>query len=133
MRPMELEQLQPEQLQQSLGEVARAARERLGLTQAQVARQAGIAANVYGRIERGGMMPAVPTLRKLARTLGISADALLALSPADVTDSVTAPAPEGYLSPELLQLVSMLRGWRPAKVKRLIRVLKVLENATDDE
>ncbi|WP_395806518.1 helix-turn-helix domain-containing protein [Archangium minus] len=130
---MELEQLQPEQLQQSLGEVARAARERLGLTQAQVARQAGIAANVYGRIERGGMMPAVPTLRKLARTLGISADALLALSPADVAASVDAPAPEGNLSPELLQLVSMLRGWSPAKVKRLIRALKVLENATDDE
>ncbi|HLM46280.1 helix-turn-helix transcriptional regulator [Archangium violaceum] len=130
---MELEQLQPEQLQQSLGEVARAARERLGLTQAQVARQAGIAANVYGRIERGGMMPAVPTLRKLARTLGISADALLALSSADVAASVDAPAPEGNLSPELLQLVSMLRGWSPAKVKRLIRVLKVLENATDDE
>lgn len=129
---MELEQLQPEQLQQSLGEVARAARERLGLTQAQVARQAGIAANVYGRIERGGMMPAVPTLRKLARTLGISADALLALSPADVAASVDAPAPEGNLSPELLQLVSMLRGWSPAKVKRLIRVLKVLENATDE-
>ena len=133
MRPMELEQLQTEQLQQSLGEVARAARERLGLTQAQVARQAGIAANVYGRIERGGMMPAVPTLRKLARTLGISADALLALSSADVAASVDAPAPEGNLSPELLQLVSMLRGWSPAKVKRLIRVLKVLENATDDE
>ncbi|WNG33309.1 helix-turn-helix transcriptional regulator [Archangium violaceum] len=133
MRPMELEQLQSEQLQQSLGEVARAARERLGLTQAQVARQAGIAANVYGRIERGGMMPAVPTLRKLARTLGISADALLALSPADVAASVDAPAPEGNLSPELLQLVSMLRGWSPAKVKRLIRVLKVLENATGDE
>ncbi|WP_143177660.1 helix-turn-helix domain-containing protein [Cystobacter ferrugineus] len=133
MRPMELEQLQPEQLQQSLGEAARAARERLGLTQAQVARQAGIAANVYGRIERGGMMPAVPTLRKLARTLGISADVLLALSSADVAASVDAPAPEGNLSPELLQLVSMLRGWSPAKVKRLIRVLKVLENATDDE
>jgi len=133
MRPMELEQLQPEQLQQSLGEAARAARERLGLTQAQVARQAGIAANVYGRIERGGMMPAVPTLRKLARILGISADALLALSPADVAASVDAPAPEGNLSPELLHLVSMLRGWSPAKVKRLIRVLKVLENATDDE
>lgn len=133
MQAMELEQLQPEQLQQSLGEVARAARERLGLTQAQVARQAGIAANVYGRIERGGMMPAVPTLRKLARTLGISADALLALSPADVAASVDAPAPEGNLSPELLQLVSMLRGWSPAKVKRLIRVLKVLENATGDE
>ena len=32
-------------------------RERLGLTQAQVAKQACLASEVYGRIERGGMMP----------------------------------------------------------------------------
>jgi transcriptional regulator with XRE-family HTH domain len=130
---MEREQLQPEQLQQTLGETARAARERLGLTQAQVAQQMGLAPNVYGRIERGGMMPAVPTLRKLARTLAISADALLVLSPDDVTASVEAPAPQGNLSPELVQLVSMLRGWSPAKVKRLVRVLKVLDSPPDDE
>ncbi len=103
------------------------ARERLGLTQAPVAQQAGIDANIYGRIERGGMMPAVPTLRKLARILGTSADTLLALSPADMATS------EGNLSPELLQLVSMLRGWSPAKMKRLIRALKALENAANDE
>ena len=130
---MEREQLQPEQLQQSLGETARAARERMGLTQAQVAKQMGLAPNVYGRIERGGMMPAVPTLRKLARTLAISADALLALGAEDVTASVEAPAPQGNLSPELVHLVSMLRGWSPAKVKRLTRVLKVLENAPEDK
>lgn len=130
---MEREQLQPEKLQLSLGETARAARERLGLTQAQVAQQMGLAPNVYGRIERGGMMPAVPTLRKLALTLAISADTLLALSREEVTASVEDPAPQGNLSPELLLLVSMLRGWSPAKVKRLIRVLKVMENAPDDE
>jgi transcriptional regulator with XRE-family HTH domain len=130
---MECEQLQPEKLQLSLGETARAARERLGLTQAQVAQQMSLAPNVYGRIERGGMMPAVPTLRKLALTLAISADTLLALSREEVTASVEDPAPQGNLSPELLLLVSMLRGWSPAKVKRLIRVLKVMENAPDDE
>ncbi len=130
---MKREQLQPEQIQQAMGETARAARERMGLTQAQVAQQMGLAHNVYGRIERGGMMPAVPTLRKLARTLAISADALLALGPDDVTASVAEPAPHGNLSPELVQLVSMLRGWSGAKVKRLIRVLKVLENAPEDE
>ena len=31
-----------------------------------------------------------------------------------------------------MKLVSMLRGRSPAKVKRLSRVLKVLENTTDD-
>lgn len=129
----ESERLQPERLQRSLGETARAARERLGLTQAQVAQRTGLAPNVYGRIERGGMMPAVPTLRKLALTLVISADALLALRREEVTASVEAPAPQGHLSPELLHLVGMLRGWRPAKVKRLIRVLRVLEKEPEDE
>ncbi len=124
MRAMRSDPLEPEQLQQALGEVARKAREHLGLTQAQVARQAGIAPNVYGRIERGGMMPAVPTLRKLARALGLSADALLVLRPA-------AP-PGGDLGPELLQLVSMLRGWSPTELKRLIRVLKVLESPSSE-
>ena len=51
----------------------------------------------------------------------------------NVTASVEAPTPQGNLSPELVHLVSMLRGWNSAKVKRLIRVLKVLENAPDDE
>ncbi|HSP80714.1 MAG TPA: helix-turn-helix transcriptional regulator [Myxococcaceae bacterium] len=125
--------MEPEQLQKSLGERARAARERLGLTQAQVARQVGIAPNVYGRIERGGMMPAVPTLRKLTLALGMSADVLLAVERADVAQSMDAPGSEGNLTAELLKLVSMLRGWSPAKVKWLIRVLRVLENAPEDE
>jgi transcriptional regulator with XRE-family HTH domain len=40
-------------LQQSLGAAARAARLRLGLTQAQVAKRAAMSAGVYGRVERG--------------------------------------------------------------------------------
>jgi transcriptional regulator with XRE-family HTH domain len=125
--------MEPEQLQKSLGESARAARERLGLTQAQVARQLGLAANVYGRIERGGMMPAVPTLRRLVLALRMSSDVLLAVDGEDFARSLDAPASEANLTPEMLRLVSMLRGWSPAKVQRLIRVLKVLEDAPDEE
>ncbi|QRK05263.1 helix-turn-helix domain-containing protein [Archangium violaceum] len=122
-----------EMLSKSLGEVARLARERLGLTQAQVARQADLAPNVYGRIERGHMMPAVPTLRRLAVVLGLSADVLLALTPAEVAPSVDAPTPEGSLSPELRQTVRMLRGWSPGKVKLLNRILRSIENAPEEE
>lgn len=125
--------MESELLLMSLGEVTRAARERLGLTQAQVARQIGLAPNVYGRIERGHMMPAVPTLRKLVLALGISADALLSVSRADVARSVEEPVPEGELSPELRQTVRMLRGWSPGKVKLLNRILKTIENAPEEE
>jgi transcriptional regulator with XRE-family HTH domain len=120
--------MQLEHLQKSLGDVCRMARERLGLTQAQVARQVCLATEVYGRIERGGLLPSVPTLRKLALALGISADVLLELSRTEVAPSLAAPPPEGGLSPELRQLVRMLRGWSPGEVKRLIRVAKVLES-----
>ncbi|OJH33386.1 hypothetical protein [Cystobacter ferrugineus] len=78
------------------------------------------------------MMPSVPTLRKLAVALGISADVLLELSRADVVPSLAAPTPEGSLSQELRQLVRMLRGWSPGEVKRLMRVAKVLEGPPDE-
>ncbi|HEX8436843.1 helix-turn-helix transcriptional regulator [Archangium sp.] len=122
-----------ETLQKSLGEVARAARERLGLTQAQVARQAGIAPNVYGRVERGGMMPAVPTLRKLALALGISADVLLDIRHAHVAPTLEAPVPGGDLTPELVQILRTLRGWPRGKVKLMARVLKTIDAAPADE
>ncbi len=34
---------------------------------------------VYGRVERGAMVPSVPTLRRICETLAISSDALLSL------------------------------------------------------
>ncbi|WP_281255476.1 hypothetical protein [Cystobacter ferrugineus] len=40
--------MEPQELQKSLGGVCRVARERLRLTQAQVAKQACLAPNVYG-------------------------------------------------------------------------------------
>jgi transcriptional regulator with XRE-family HTH domain len=125
--------MEPEQLQKMLGERARAARERLGLTQAQVARQLGIAPAIYGRIERGGMLPAVPTLRKMTLALGMSSDVLLSVERADVAPSTDTLDTGGDLTPELRSLMSMLRTWSPAKLKRLIRVLSALENAPEDE
>ena len=108
-------------LQKRIGEVARAAREGLGLTQAQVARKAGIAPGVYGRIERGGMMPSVPTLRQIAVALGVPPDALLDVSPLEV------PTSGKDLSPEVQKVVGLLRTWPEAKVKLGAQLLRVLD------
>jgi transcriptional regulator with XRE-family HTH domain len=62
-----------------LGDSARAARQRLGLTQEDVAERVGIATEVYGRLERGNMLPSVPTFRKVCSVLGMSADHALGL------------------------------------------------------
>jgi transcriptional regulator with XRE-family HTH domain len=121
-----------EELQRSLGEVARAARERLGLTQAQVAHKVGLVPGVYGRIERGDMMPSVPSLRRICLVLGISSDALLGVNPSQVATTVDEASSEENLSPELKRIVHQLRTWSPKRLKVLSKVLKVIVTDAED-
>jgi transcriptional regulator with XRE-family HTH domain len=83
-----------------LGQVARDARHRLGLTQAEVAERVGLASEVYGRLERGAMLPSVPTLKRLCVALGISADGMLGVGrPAarqSAEPALTARKPQAY-------------------------------------
>src|SRR5688572_15326348 len=60
-----------------LGGAARLSRQRLNLTQADVAERIGIASEVYGRLERGHMLPSIQTFRRLCVVLSISADEAL--------------------------------------------------------
>jgi transcriptional regulator with XRE-family HTH domain len=52
-----------------LGKAARDARIRSGLTQADVAQSIGTVTEVYGRMERGKLLPSVPTLFRLCLAL----------------------------------------------------------------
>ncbi len=54
----------------------RAARERAGKTQAQVARDVGIREAVYQRYEYGVNEPSVTTALRIARSLGATVEAL---------------------------------------------------------
>ncbi len=93
-----------------LGESARAARQRLGLTQEDVAERIGIATEVYGRLERGNMLPSVPTFRKLCSVLGMSADEALGLSPEGAHGwPSAAPPPEANEPVELRRLMRRAR------------------------
>ncbi|MET0403916.1 MAG: helix-turn-helix transcriptional regulator [Cystobacter sp.] len=118
----------PEELMKVVGQAAREARERLDMNQAEVARAAGISAVVYGRIERGMMLPAVPTLRKIATALGISTDVLLGLSPKEVARTLNEPPPEVALGAELRKLLRVLRAWPEEKVRFLARMAKLLDS-----
>lgn len=51
-------------------------REHLGLTQAEVARRAGMSQPAYAKLEKPGANPRTSTLRKLARALEISLEQL---------------------------------------------------------
>ena len=69
-----------EELARMIGEMAAEARHRAGLTQVEVAALVEITPMVYSRMERGKVMPSVPTLRRLCRALHVSSDALLGLA-----------------------------------------------------
>ena len=66
-----------DKLAQNIGRNARAARGALGLTQSEIAERVDIATEVYGRLERGTMLPSVPTLVKLANVLQVKPGQLL--------------------------------------------------------
>jgi transcriptional regulator with XRE-family HTH domain len=97
-----------------LGECARAARQRLNLTQEDVAERIGIATEVYGRLERGNMLPSVPTFRKLCAVLALSADEALGLSNEGPAPWTPPPPP----SPEVSE---------PAELRRLLRRARQLD------
>ncbi len=119
-------------IQPALGEVAREARERLGLTQLQVANKVGLVSGVYGRIERGDMMPSVPSLHRICLTLGISSDALLGLNPSRVVARVDEAPSEETLSPELRRVLHQLRTWSSKRLKMLSRVLTLIASESED-
>ncbi|MEU8616572.1 helix-turn-helix transcriptional regulator [Streptomyces sp. NPDC048623] len=54
-----------------LGNTVRERREELGMTQAQLARAAGLQQPAVARFEAGGTMPTLPMLERLAAALGM--------------------------------------------------------------
>jgi len=94
-----------ESLAENIGTVARAAREQMGLTQAEVAQRVELAHLVYSRLERGKMLPSVPTLVRLCLALQLSPEEALGLSTASAN-------PEGRHPREatLRRLLFLARG-----------------------
>jgi transcriptional regulator with XRE-family HTH domain len=114
-------------LAKTIGEAARAARQRAQLTQADVAEMVDLVTEVYGRIERGGMVPSVPTLVRICRALRISADELLGLAGPDGTLKVMEPAGEQAERPELRPVIRVMRGLDSGQIKLLGRVAQAMK------
>jgi transcriptional regulator with XRE-family HTH domain len=113
-------------LASTIGAAARAARMRLELTQADVAERIDVATEVYGRLERGGMLPSVQTLLKLCHELNVSSDELLGLSlHGPSTRTVEAPSAPSE-RPEIRRLLRSLRQLDSSHMKLLGLVAKAL-------
>lgn len=63
--------------QDQLGKNIKKAREKLGLTQAQVAEKAGIHVNYFARVERGEENPSVEVLEAISRALKVRSSEIL--------------------------------------------------------
>ena len=113
-------------LSKALGDAARTARQREELTQADVAERIGVATEVYGRLERGMLMPSVPTLRRLCVALRMTADTLLALGGAHAPAWAQEPLPTPTDDPLIRRLLRHVRRLTPQQLRALSLVAAVL-------
>jgi transcriptional regulator with XRE-family HTH domain len=106
-----------------LGAAAREARLRMGLTQAEVADQIGIAMEVYGRIERGVLLPSIQTFLGMCHVLEADPRVLLGLT---ATGSVLGPPQRPEDPPHVRRLTLLARELREEEVTALQGVAKVM-------
>ena len=110
----------------------KSARDSRGLTQAELAAEAGLAVEVYGRLERGRVLPRAETLVRLAQALGVSTDSLLGQSGTAGRGHlglVAEPKAEYRTSdpPEVRRLIRRIRTSRAETVRLLNLLVAALE------
>jgi transcriptional regulator with XRE-family HTH domain len=118
-------QKREKQLAPTIANAARQARNRAGLTQAEVAQGAGVATEVYGRMERGLLLPSVPTLLRLCLTLQSTPDALMGFSPLPSPQHApeATPVPPGLEdNPDTRRLLRHLAQFNRTRIQLLVQV-----------
>ncbi|HEX5750846.1 MAG TPA: helix-turn-helix transcriptional regulator [Archangium sp.] len=119
-------------LSKALGDAAREARLKAGLTQADVAERIGVATEVYGRLERGLLMPSVPTLRRICLALHMSADAMLALSSPQPPVWEEPPPPAEQEQPAMRRLLRNVRKLNSTQIRALSLMASTLRREGED-
>ncbi|MBZ4334477.1 MULTISPECIES: helix-turn-helix domain-containing protein [unclassified Corallococcus] len=115
-----------EELAITIGRIARAAREEQGLTQAEVGPRVGLLSTVYSRLERGKMLPSVPTLYRLCTELKVSPEDLLGLTGLVRGRKGQRPRPREDETPALRRLLYLARKLDAEKLEALLHVATVL-------
>lgn len=105
-----------------VGERIRLARERAGLTQAQLGEQTDLSTAHIGHIERGTRIASLETIFRIAQALHTSTDFFL-LDTAQ--NDVDAEAFARFL-------VSSLKDEEPQKVRRFCNIVRLLRENLDD-
>jgi transcriptional regulator with XRE-family HTH domain len=113
----------------TLSAALKQARKRAGMTQAEVAHGIGNAPEVYGRMERGGLLPSVQTLLRLCLILGTGPHELMGF--AEVEMGQNAPRrnmvlPDLNDTPEKRRLLRLLARLDSPRLKALARLVALL-------
>jgi transcriptional regulator with XRE-family HTH domain len=114
----------PALLAKQIGETARTARLAAALTQEDVAERVRLATEVYGRLERGKMLPSVPTLYRICHALGVSSDAVLGLGAAggETKPLVPSGSLKGSEDPLVGRILRKLRRMDPERLRIVNKV-----------
>ncbi len=113
----------------TLGNKLKRLREKMGLTQKELATQVGISHSLIGQIETDRIQPSLATLSSLAEALGVSTCYFLMEDeeedlyldyrlPADIRDALRRPV--------LQQVVRALSGWEETEIRGLLDFLHLL-------
>ena len=108
----------------------RTARTRAGLTQEDVAERIGMASEVYGRMERGQMLPRVENLRRLCLVLNVPPHELLGLVPDTFRGAYSwdEVKPRADDTADVRRLLRRLRRLNSSQVKLLSLIAGAMMN-----
>lgn len=99
-------------LRKTLGVRLRATRKGRGLTQLHLAERAGVSPELISRIERGSMLPSLPTFVRLLDALDLPADFALGRDPLRLDAELASWSALGNTLPkEVRAMVSRLGEW----------------------
>ncbi len=122
-------EIRQNRLPATLGAALKQARQRAGMTQAEVAEGIGSVVEVYGRMERGGALPSVSTLLRLCLILGSGPHELMGFSPVapwqEASGAGTVP-PGLNDTPEKRRLLRLLARLDSPRIKALVRLAAFL-------
>ncbi|GFN23248.1 helix-turn-helix domain-containing protein [Thermanaeromonas sp. C210] len=103
---------------ESLGSKLRRLREKMGLTQKELADQVGISHSLIGQIETDRILPSLTTLHRLSEALGVSSCYFL------MEDEV--PLPSSLQRSAVQELVNLLRSWGDEEIRGLIQFVRII-------
>ena len=110
----------------AISQVSRRTREANNLTQVDIADRIGVSEEFYARIERGMCWPSIRTFARLVIALGVQADVLLGLKPADHFVSTPIQDIEDERS-EIRRVSRLLRRAQPRTLRLVKRLLVAID------